>query len=318
MLEALDFLRLFGGFVYLLMGGELLVRGSLGLAKRSRIPTLVVGMTVVALGTSAPELVVSAFSALAGHPGIAVGNVVGSNIANVLLVLGVPALIYPICCGQAGLARQTTLMILVSLLFIVMAVYAPIGFWQGLGLVVILALFLYLSFRGAGLMPVEDAEEQLQRGPGMPRSKGVIGGFIVLGCVALPLGADLVVDGGVGIARAWGVSEAVIGLSLIALGTSLPELSTTVIAALKRNADMAIGNVIGSNLFNILAILGITAMLTPVPVEPGFLRFDLWVMLGSSLALWVVALVRGTIGGLFGGVLLAGYFAYLYTLFHVS
>lgn len=315
MLEVLDFLKLFGGFVYLLMGGELLVRGALGLSRESQIPTVVVGMTVVAMGTSAPELVVSGYSALSGYPSIAVGNVVGSNIANVLLVLGVPALIYPICCAQAGLIRQTSLMIGVSLLFIVMAAFPPIGFGEGLMLVAILGLFLFLSTRGLAAMPVEDAEEAMQRGPGTPSNPVTIGSFIALGAIALPLGADLVVEGGVGIASAWGVSEAIIGLSLIALGTSLPELSTTVIAALHRSADVAIGNVIGSNLFNILAILGITAMLTDIPVEPGFLEFDLWVMLGASLLLWVFVLVRGTLGGVWGIFLLTGYVLYLYLIF---
>lgn len=131
MLEFLDFLKLFGGFVYLLMGGELLVRGSLGLARESRIPPMVVGMTVVAMGTSAPELMVSSFSALSGYPGLAVGNVVGSNVANILLVLGVPVLIYPIACNQEGLGKQSALMIAISLLFIVMCWFEPITFLEG-------------------------------------------------------------------------------------------------------------------------------------------------------------------------------------------
>lgn len=309
--DFIDFLKLFGGFVYLLMGGELLVRGALGLSKESNIPPVIVGMTVVAMGTSAPELMVSTFSALSGYPGIAIGNVVGSNIANVLLVIGVPVMIYPIACGQEGLSKQTSLMIAVSLMFIVMCVFEPISFWEGVLLVTILAAFLIAATRGAAVIPLDDPEEEMDRPLGLPTYPSTITIFIVLGVISLPLGADLVVEGGVGLASSWGVSEAVIGLSLIALGTSLPELSTTVVAALHKSSDVAIGNVVGSNLFNILAILGITALLTDIPVDPSFLRFDLWVMFGASIVLWIFVLLKGTIGRFTGGLFLGGYFGYM-------
>lgn len=309
--EFLDFLKLFGGFVYLLMGGELLVRGALGLSKESKIPPVVVGMTVVAMGTSAPELMVSTFSALSGYPGIAIGNVVGSNIANVLLVLGVPVLIYPIVCNQDSLPKQTSLMVAVSLMFIVMCVFEPISFLEGMLLVAILISFLIAATRGSDIIEIEDAEEEMDRGFGLPTYPSTITLSIVLGVISLPLGADLVVEGGAGLATSWGVSEAVIGLSLIALGTSLPELSTTVIAALHRSSDVAIGNVVGSNLFNILAILGITALLTDIPVDPEFLRFDLWVMFGCSVMLWIFVLMRGTITKAWGIAFLTGYLGYM-------
>ena len=313
--EIVDFLKLFGGFVYLLMGGELLVRGALGLSRESKIPPVIVGMTVVAMGTSAPELMVSTFSTLSGYPGIAVGNVVGSNIANVLLVLGVPVLIYPIRCAQKGLARQTSLMIAVSLMFILMCAFEPISFWEGVLLLVVLATFLVLSTRGAQILPVEDAEEELERTLGIPCDPATITFFILLGVVMLPLGANLVVEGGVGIAENWGVSEAVIGLSLIALGTSLPELSTTVIAAFHRSSDVAIGNVVGSNLFNLLAILGITALLTDIPVDGRFLEFDLWVMFASSILLWMFVLAKAKIGRVWGLIFLGGYVWYLHAIY---
>ncbi|MBT4161471.1 MAG: calcium/sodium antiporter [Gammaproteobacteria bacterium] len=313
--EFIDFLKLFGGFVYLMMGGELLVRGALGLSKESSIPPVIVGMTVVAMGTSAPELMVSTFSALSGYPGIAVGNVVGSNIANVLLVLGVPVLIYPIVCNQDGLLRQTNLMIGTSLLLIVLCVFEPISFLEGALLVSMLVFFLIAATRGAGLIPIDDAEEEMDRGLGLPTYPSTITLFIVLGVVSLPLGADLVVSGGVGLASAWGVSEAVIGLSLIALGTSLPELSTTVVAALHKSSDVAIGNVVGSNLFNILAILGITALLTDIPVDPQFLRFDLWVMFACAILLWLFVLLRATITRVWGFIFLGGYVSYLVAIY---
>lgn len=314
--EALDFLKLFGGFVYLLMGGDLLVRGALGLARESKIPPTVVGLTVVAMGTSAPELMVSSFSALSGYPGISVGNVVGSNIANVLLVIGVPVLIHPIVCNQAGLGKQTGLMISVSVLFILLCVFQPITFWSGAMLVVILIGFLISATRGSTLMPgLDDAEEELERVLGLPSYPATIALFIGLGFIALPMGADLVVEGGIGLASSWGIKESVIGLSLIALGTSLPELSTTVIAALHKNSDVAIGNVIGSNLFNILAILGITAMLTDIPVEASFLRFDLWVMLAAAVTLWLFVLFKAKIGRAAGVMFLAAYGGYMYLIF---
>jgi len=314
--EFLDLLKLFGGFVYLLMGGELLVRGALGLSKESNIPPVVVGMTVVAMGTSAPELMVSTFSALSGYPGIAIGNVVGSNIANVLLVLGVPVLIYPIITSQEGLSKQTSLMVAVSLLLIVMCFLEPITFIEGLLLVFILISFLVLTMRGLTVMPgLDDAEEEMEQSLGLPSYPSTIAVLIVLGAIALPLGANLVVEGAVGLASSWGVSEAVIGLSLIAIGTSLPELATTVIAALHKSSDVAIGNVVGSNLFNILAILGITAMLTDIPVDPQFMRFDLWVMFGATIMLWIYVLARIRIGRISGLVFLAGYFSYLYSIY---
>lgn len=316
MLESLDFLKLFGGFVYLLIGGEFLVRGALGLSKESNIPPVIVGMTVVAMGTSAPELMVSTFSALSGYPGIAIGNVVGSNIANVLLVLGIPVLIYPILTNQEGLSKQTSLMVAVSLLFIVLCLLEPISFWEGVLLVFILVCFLIMTTRGANLVSgLDDPEEELERGLGLPSNPSGIALLIMLGAIALPLGADLVVEGGVGLASSWGVSEAVIGLSLIALGTSLPELSTTIIAALHKSSDVAIGNVVGSNLFNILAILGITAMLTDIPVDPQFLRFDLWVMFAATILLWIFVLAKKTIGRVTGVFFLAAYFSYLYAIY---
>lgn len=316
MLEFIDALKLFGGFVYLLMGGELLVRGALGLARESKIPPVVVGMTVVAMGTSAPELMVSTFSALSGYPGIAVGNVIGSNIANVLLVLGVPILIYPIACSQEGLSKQTGLMVAMTLLLIVLCFFQPITFVEGIGLLLILVAFLVLTTRGATMIPgLDDPEEELDRAFGLPSYASTIGLLMLLGIIMLPLGANLVVEGAVGLARNWGVSEAVIGLSLIALGTSLPELSTTVMAALHKSSDVAIGNVIGSNLFNILAILGVTALLTDIPVEGQFIRYDVWVMFATAIMLWMFVLAKATIGKYTGIGFLLAYAVYLYSIF---
>ncbi len=314
--EFLYALKLFGGFVYLLMGGEMLVRGSLGLARESKIPPVIVGLTVVAMGTSAPELMVSTFSALSGYPGIAVGNVIGSNIANVLLVLGIPVLIFPIACNQEGLVKQTSLMLAISLLLIVMCVFEPITAWEGILLLFILVSFLVMSTRGMAVMPgLDDAEEELERTFGVPSYPSTIALLILVGVVMLPLGANLAVDGAVGLARSWGVTEAVIGLSLVALGTSLPELSTTVMVAMHKSSDVAIGNVIGSNLFNILAILGVTSLLTDIPVDPQFVSYDLWVMFAASIMLWIYVLTKATIGRVSGVMFLFAYVGYLYTIY---
>ena len=316
MLDFIDFLKLIGGFVYLLVGGELLVRGSLGLAREKNLSPVIVGMTIVAMGTSAPELMVSGYSALSGHPGIAVGNVVGSNIANVLLVMGVPALIYPISCAQDGLVRQTSLMVVMSFLLILMLIFEPITKFEGIFLLIILAVFLILTTRGAAVMPgLDDPEEEMKKEFGLPSSIAGILLLVVLGIVMLPLGANLVVDGAAGLARSWGVSEAVIGLSLIALGTSLPELSTTVVAAFHRSSEVIIGNVIGSNLFNILAILGFTALLTDIPVNPQFILFDVWVMLGCAILLSLFVWTRATMGRFTGVALLMSYVTYLIVIY---
>lgn len=315
MTEVLDVLRIFGGFVYLLLGGDFLVRGALGLSRESSIPPVVVGLTVVAMGTSAPELMVSAFSALSGFPGIAIGNVVGSNIANVLLVIGVPVLIHSISCTEETLPRQTGLMIGVTVMFMVMCYLTPLGTIDGIILLLVLAGFLTMTVRGAAVMPLDDAEDELERVLGLPGEKWSIALLVVLGMITLPLGANLAVEGAAGLAKSWGVTEAVIGLSIIALGTSLPELSTTVIAALHKSSDVALGNVVGSNLFNILLIMGFTSVLTEVPVDSHILRFDIWVMLLASVVLWMFVLARGTIGKAMGVIFLASYGAYIFAIY---
>lgn len=318
MLDWLVYLELFGGFVYLLLGGDLLIRGSLGLARQSSIPPMVVGMTVVAMGTSAPELMVSSYSAVSGHADIAIGNVIGSNIANVLLVLGVPALIYPIVFNQNGVVMQTGLMILITALFIILCFFSPLGVYDGLLMLFLLVIVLTLTMRGTSIIPglEEEVEEEMERVMGVPSASWKIALYVLLGVVTLPLGANLVVEGAVGIASSWGVNEAIIGLSLIAIGTSLPELSTTVISAMHKSSDVAIGNVIGSNFFNILAIMGVTTLIADVPVPEELMTWDIWVMLGSSMILFVYALGKFRLGPVAGIVLLLLYVAYMTSLYH--
>lgn len=311
------YLLLIAGLVLLLFAGDLLIRGAVGLAQHLSIPPLIIGLTIVAFGTSAPELVVSIESALWGHPGIAVGNVVGSNIANILLVLGLPSMIYPIMCNQDSIRRNTLFMVGVSMLFIGLCYTGSLGFFDGALLFSLVVLFLgYAWYRArVGKVPIEQVSE-LEDIAAIPHDTLRISAFLVLGLIGLPLGAHLTVEGASGVARIWEVPEGIIGLSVVAFGTSLPELVTTMAAAIRRNADIGIGNVIGSNIFNVLAIMGITAMVTPVPVAEEFLRFDLWVMLLASLLIVPFAMFKGHIGRVTGAMFFTAYLVYIVSLFH--
>ena len=303
------------GFVLLIGGGDALVRGALALAARHKISPLLVGMTVVAMGTSAPELVVSVLSAISGHADIALGNVIGSNIANILLVIGVPVLIYPMATAQPGLARQTNIMMLTSIAFVGLLFLGTISTLQGLILLAGLGLFLFGAARGdVELSALDEVKAQLGEVAMHQLSYWRILLWLGLGMVLLPIGADLVVDSGTNLALSWGISEAVIGLTIVALGTSLPELAATVAAAFRKNADVALGNVIGSNIFNILAILGITAMIAELDVAPTFLSYDVWVMLAAALFLAAAVWRRQVIGLRLGIFLLIGYGLYIYHL----
>ncbi|WP_240637646.1 calcium/sodium antiporter [Paracoccus aestuarii] len=274
-----DMMLVLGGLALLVFGGDLLVKGAVNLALKLGMTPLVVGLTVVAFGTSAPELLVSISAALQGSSGIAMGNVVGSNIANVVLILGVTAVISTIVTRGHDLRESWAMMIGASVLVIALAFTGEIGRIEGAILLAALALVLWrqLSTGKADAEELEGAE----LGANWTR----IAIWLGLGLVLLPLGANLLVTGASDIARTFGISDAVIGLTLVAVGTSLPELAASVASAMRGRADMALGNVVGSNIFNLLAILGITAVVAPLPVPPEMLRLDLWVMLGTSLLL---------------------------------
>lgn len=279
----------------LLFAGDALVKGAVNLSLRLGIPALIVSLTIVAFGTSAPELLVSIKAGLDGVPGIALGNVVGSNTANILLVLGVPALLAVLHTSQCDTRKTYGLMLGASLLFIALAFRGVFDWMSGLVLLAALAFVLFDMFRDAqrhrklartdqcDQSPGDDLEDVEGADPDMPMWQVLA--FLVLGLAGLPLGAGLLVDNATIIAKTYGLSDTVIGLTLVAIGTSLPELATTVMAALRRQADVALGNVIGSNMFNLLAIIGIASFVRPLQVDPEFLHLDLWVMLGASLLL---------------------------------
>lgn len=313
----MTYLMIAGGLVVLLFGGDIMVRGAVALAQRLDVPPLIIGLTVVAFGTSSPELVVSLKAALSGVPEMALGNVVGSNICNVLLVLGVPALVFPLTSGTGGVRRDGAIMVAASVLFIALGLTGEFTLAGGAVMLACLLAYLVWSYRVAvsGGGEAEDLLDELQElgapNAGLGRSIAAIVG----GLVALVGGSWLLVEGAVTIARDFGVEEEVIGLTILALGTSLPELATSLVAAIRKHGDVAVGNVIGSNLFNILGILGITAMVRTVPVPEQFVRFDFWLMLASAVLLLLFILRGASIGRFAGTVLTAFYALYIWSLF---
>ncbi|MGC9418176.1 MAG: calcium/sodium antiporter [Rhodovulum sp.] len=282
------------GLAILLLAGDSLVKGAVNLSLRLGVPALIVSLTIVAFGTSAPELLISIKAVLDNSPGIALGNVVGSNTANVLLVLGVPALMVGLKTAECDTRRTFVLMLGSTAFFLFTCLIGPITWVHGMGLLLALGFVLLDAFMTARIhrrengaraaaAPADEIEEIEGADPSLSWPKIAV--FLVLGLVGLPLGADLLVDSSINIARAIGVSETVIGLTLVAIGTSLPELATTVMAALRRQADVALGNVIGSNMFNLLAIVGVASFFGTIPVPPEMLRFDIWVMAAASVLL---------------------------------
>lgn len=304
------------GLLILLLGGDVLVRGAVNLSLRLGVPALIVSLTIVAFGTSAPELLIAIKAVLNDSPGIALGNVVGSNTANILLVLGLPAMLATLHTSECDSRRTYLHMLVATMLFIALAFSGEFGRVDGLVLLTVLILILANAFREARAHRAagepDDLEDIEEADPDLPYWR--IGLYLLLGLIALPLGANILVVNASEIAQAYGVSDTVIGLTLVALGTSLPELATTLMAALRRQADVALGNVIGSNMFNLLAIVGIATMFGPIPVDRSFLTFDLWVMLCSSLVLIPFVFLGRDITRAWGAALTALYFIYVLTV----
>ncbi len=312
-----DYLFLLVGLALLLLGGDWLVRGAVGLAERLSVPPLIIGLTIVSVGTSAPELFVSVKAAISGAGGIAIGNVVGSNIANVLMVMGIPAMIMATTCDQRGIGRNIVFMLAVSVLFIAMVMKGTLERYDGVVLLFLLAVFLFDQFRRARKVRANterkfDYHDEVDNIP----SSGI--GVLValaIGLVALPVGAEATVNSAVSIARAWHVSEEVIGLTIVALGTSLPELATTLMAVMRNNSSVALGNIVGSNIFNIAAIMGVAALIVPIPVGGHIITLDIWVMLATSLFLGLLAHFKLSIGRALGAAMTLAYAAYIVTAY---
>lgn len=324
-------LALLGGLVLLVIGGELLVRGSVRVAERLGVSPLLIGLTLVGFGTSTPELVTSVQAAMIGSPGIAVGNIVGSNIANILLILGVSALIFPIAVQSGALKRDGVFVVATAVLFLVLG--ATFGLNQIVGVVLIAGLIGYMIYAYAQerVQPAgaaadhtaafDRAEAVELTDPGLrPHAPEGSGGLMswlipigtaIAGLAIIIFGGRLLVDAAVELARTLGMSEAVIGLTIVAVGTSMPEMVTSVVAAFKKQADVALGNILGSNIYNILGIGGVTGLIAPTAIPPEMLRFDIPVMIGASLLLLLFAWTGKRLSRGEGAVFVALYAAYV-------
>lgn len=315
----LPILLLVFGIVILIIAGDVMVRGAAALARHWGIPSLIVGLTIVAFGTSAPELVVGVQAVLSGAGELASGNVVGSNIANVLLALGLPALIMAIPTNMSGVARNSFVAVFATILFILLAFLGnPLTSWQGgilfAGIIIYLVWMFRLAKSGAK-DPILDEMTDIDEGiDGLPTKVWVSVFYVIAGITGLILGGNLIVENSVLIANSMGISETVIGLTIVAIGTSLPEIATVVVASYRGQSEVAIGNVLGSNVFNIFAVMGASALVGPVGVDPKMYVFDFWVMLISILALLVFVLTRQPIGRKTGAVFVLGYVLYMLAL----
>ncbi len=313
------YVQLLGGLIYLLMGGDLLVRGAVALARRTRVPPVVVALSVVAFGTSLPELVVTVRAVLTGYSEIGIGNIVGSNIANALLVVGAPAIIHPLACTERTARRNSVIMVGISILFVLLCLQGGLGRTAGVALLMLMAVLVWYTARTTVAQRDADEAPELEWVLGLPTKTRMIALFIVAGAIGLPLGARMLVDAAVVVAEQLEISNVVVGLTIVALGTSLPEIATSVVAAYQRQAGVAMGTAIGSNVFNILGIMGVAALVSPVPiaVPTSFLSLDLPVMVftASLLAFFVW---RRRLGRLAGISLVLGYGVYLVALFGLS
>lgn len=310
----MNILFLLLGIALLSFGGEVLIRGSLAAAKRLGVSPLLSGLVIVGFGTSAPELVVSVNAAIDGQPDIAIGNVVGSNIGNILLILGICAVITPLAVKPLALRRDAITVVAASVLFLILVGGSALE--RADAAILLLALLAYLvwayrseRYHNAPSAELHQAEaEELSIAP-----KSVLWtvASVVLGLILLVGGSQILLKGAIGIAEQLNVPEALIGLTLVAVGTSLPELSISVIAAIRRHADVAVGNILGSNIFNLLGILGVSALLQPLPVHERILHFDQWVMFVTSVLLLLFLYTGRRLSRLEGGMLLLAYVIYL-------
>ncbi|MEL7292999.1 MAG: calcium/sodium antiporter [Pseudomonadota bacterium] len=313
MFEAVVFLII--GLVFLVWSADKLVFGAAALARNVGISPLVIGMTILAMGSSAPEMMVSATAALDGKTDTAVGNVLGSNIANIALILGITALIKPLSISSAVLRRELPLMIGVTLLAGVLLWDSHLGFYEGVLLFVLFGAFIIAMLRisqkekASGIADAMLEEQESEVPDGVSNAKAAL--WVVIGLIVLPLSADMLVDNAVIIAQYFGMSDLVIGLTIIAVGTSLPELAASLAGVMKGEDDMAVGNIIGSNVFNILAVMGIPGILNPSLLSEYAMGRDFWVMLCVSLLLVLMALGKSrSINRLEGGILFCSFIAY--------
>jgi cation:H+ antiporter len=319
-------LPLLGGLALLALGGELLVRGAVKVAERMGVSPLLIGLTLVGFGTSTPELVTSVQAAIVGSPGIAVGNVVGSNIANILLILGLSAILFPIAVGSNALKRDGSLVLIVAVLLTLVGLFWTLD--RVVGLIFVAGLVGYIVYAwGQERVGTDghtaayercEAFEQTHEAVLNPPTDAKAGsiwpslGMALGGLLLVILGGRFFVDGAISLARGFGISETVIGLTIVAIGTSMPEFITSVVAAIRKQSDVALGNILGSNIYNIFGIAGLTGLIAPTEIPNQIATFDNFVMVAVSAALLVMARTGWKIGRIEGAALLAGYVAYLW------
>lgn len=312
--ETLDYLLVIGGLVGLYFGAEWLLRGAIALAQKLGIPTLIVSLVIVGFGTSMPELLVSVRAGLAGSSDIALGNVVGSNTANILLIIGICALIFPITHWDKGVKRDTYMMIGAAVLLLGLVQFEVIGRLAGILMTAALLAYVgYAYIQGKSSLETIDAEDVKHEVLG----GGFMAVLILGGLATLFVGAELLVRGATSIARDFGISEAVIGLTVVAVGTSLPELATGIMSAVRKHSDIMIGNIVGSNIFNILFILGVTSLIQPIAVASRFGSFDVPVMLAVTLGFAALLLTHVGVRRLVAVAMLALYGAYTFALVQI-
>ncbi|WPZ36674.1 calcium/sodium antiporter [Thalassobaculum sp. OXR-137] len=302
---------IFAGLVLLLVGAETMIRGAVAIARRLNISPHVIGLTVIAFGTSAPELFVSLKAAMNGSPGIAIGNVIGSNIANILLMIGTVGVISPFVCGGAPLRRDGLALILGTILFVGVGLHGIIERWHGAVMLALLVAYLLYCYYEERRRPDSVHAKEVEEFDALPTStlRSVL--YTVGGLIAVLVGARLLVDGAVDVANRAGISETVIGITVVAVGTSLPELATTLVAALRRHSDVALGNIIGSNIFNTLGILGTVALVSPLPIPPEVMSLDLWFMLGVTIVFVAMAIKLPAFSRPWALVFFAAYVAFI-------
>lgn len=332
------YLMLAAGFAFLLIGGETIVRGAVATAERLGVSSLLIGVVVVGFGTSMPELVTSVEASLAGSPGIAVGNIVGSNISNILLVLGLSALIAPFAINAQAVNRDGVFVLAGTLMFIAIGLLMPLDLIAGIALVSALLVYLWLAYQQEANSSAK--READARGDNSTAHDGAVAfdtvhaplpatggqsivarssiavplGLTLLGLTILMVGGKLLVDGARGVALEAGLSETVVGLTLVAIGTSAPEMVTCVIAALRRHGDVALGNILGSSVYNLLAIGGLTAIISPTIIPVAIVNFDSLVMLAATLTMLIFLKLGTHIGRIQGAILIAGYVTYIVSI----
>lgn len=317
----MDIILLVVGLVLLFLGGEAILRGSIALAHRFHLSTLFVSMVIVGFGTSLPELMVSLTAALSGVSDIAIGSVAGSNIANILFILGFAAVLAPVACSGREVRRDAVAVLMVSIVLVGLSFNGVVD--RAAGAVMVAALVTYLTFaflverrngkKGKEILKRVEQDIGVQR---LALSTAIM--FCVAGLAFLAVGAYALVEGATAIARQLGVSDAIIGLTLVAIGTSLPELATVIVAAYRRHADVVMGNVLGSNLFNVLGILGTTAIVTPIPIAGRIADIDVWIVLGVALLLAPLVWRRPSIGRAEGFAFLSLYVLYTAWIYSVD